>query len=91
METRFTLEGKTKMYKVEINVELKTRRIVKIHGWVEADTPLDAAVKFKTTCLCDPVTWCDPVMVVERNTYVMANYANESVDIASDYAVGLRE
>ena len=93
METRNTLEGKRemKLFKVETNIENADRRIVRIHGWVDAETHLDAAVKFKTTVLANPRTWCDPIMVVERDTYVMGNYDHEAVDIASDYEVGLRE
>ena len=79
------------LFKVETNIETTDRRIIRIHGWVDAKTHLAAAVQFKTTTLADPKTWCDPIMVAERNTYVMGNYDHAAVDIAADFEVGLRE
>jgi hypothetical protein len=35
--------------------------------------------------------WVDPVLVVERDTYVAGNYSHEGVDIGIDHLVGLRE
>ena len=79
------------LFKVETNIETPDRRILRIHGWVDAETHLAAAVQFKTTTLADPKTWCDPIMVAARDTYVMGNYDHAAVDIAADFEVGLRE
>ena len=83
--------ARKKLFKVETNVENADRRIVRIHGWVDADTHFDAAVQWKAKTLAQPKVWVDPVLVVERDTYVMGNYSHEGVDIGVDYAVGLRE
>ena len=78
-------------YRVQTSMQTDNRRIVQVHGWVDADTHFDAAVQWKAKTLAQPKVWVDPVLVVERATYVAGHYSHEGVDIGIDYAVGLRE
>jgi len=78
-------------YKVQTSMQTDNRRIVQVHGWVDADTHLDAAVQWKMNTAAAPVVWVDPVLVVERDTYVVGSYSHEGVDIGVDYEVGLRQ
>ena len=78
-------------YRVQTSMQTDNRRIVQVHGWVDAATHFDAAVQWKAKTLAQPKVWVDPVLVVERDTYVVGNYSHEGVDIGIDYAVGLRE
>jgi len=77
-------------YRVQTSMQTDDRRIVQVHGWIEADTHLDAAVEWKMTRPFKPALWIDPVLVVERDTYAMGSYSHEGVDIGTDYKVGLR-
>ena len=72
-------------------MQTDNRRSVQVHGWVDADTHFDAAVQWKANTLAQPKVWVDPVLVVERATYVAENYSHEGVDIGIDHLVGLRE
>ena len=78
-------------YRVQTSMQTDNRRIVQVHGWVAADTHFDAAVQWKAKTLAQPKVWVDPVLVVERDTYVAGNYSHEGVDIGIDHLVGLRE
>ena len=64
-----------------------------VDGWVEADNACHAAVLFM---LDRPVPanfereYLDPILVVDEN-YNMGNYNHQSITMACDYEVGLRE
>ena len=81
-------------YKAQGNVLPKDKRqgehIVQAHtvsGWVNADTPLDAAAMF---ILDNPDVNSSPVLVVDTD-YNIASYPLDNVKIIIDYMVGLRE
>tara|TARA_R100000479_G_scaffold145266_1_gene80694 strand:- start:112 stop:366 length:255 start_codon:yes stop_codon:yes gene_type:complete len=81
-------------YKVQGNVlpadKTQGEHIVQAHtvsGWVDADTPLDAAAMF---ILDNSDVNSSPVLVVDTD-YNIANYPLENVKIIIDYMVGLRE
>ena len=86
-------KAKIMKYKVQCNVlptsKTQGEHIVQTHtvsGWVDADSPLDAAAMF---ILDNPDVNSSPVLVVDTD-YNIANYPLDNVKITIDYMVGLR-
>ena len=44
-------------YRVQTSMQTDNRRIVQVHGWVDADTHFDAAVQWKANTLAQPKVW----------------------------------
>jgi len=78
-------------YKIQTAMQTSNRRVIRVGGWVDADTHFDAAVQWKMETIADPVVWVDPVLVVERDTYVVGSYTHDGVDVGADHMVGLRQ
>ena len=81
-------------YKVQGNVlpadKTQGEHIVQartVSGWVDADSPLDAAAEF---LMDNDKVNASPILVVDSD-YGIANYPLDYVKIAIDYRVGLRE
>ena len=81
-------------YKVQGNVlpanKTQGEHIVQartVSGWVDADSPLDAAARF---ILDNPDVNSSPVLVVDTD-YNIANCPLDNVKIIIDFMVGLRE
>ena len=82
------------MFKVQANIlpadKTQGEHIVQartVSGWVEAESPLDAAAKF---ILDNSEVNSSPVLVVDTD-YNIANYPLDNVKITIDYMVGLRQ